>query len=146
MSELSDLLEGLDFGAIGDELKDGAAHLIARLNGKLDYEEKRIFAWVMTKLGASDTTIAEDPGGLHDYVHGTGDVDQSGQAGGEGGVPAGAPVAADTPAADVPVSDVSTASPTTDPESLGVVDGAQGEGTVGAGGDPTAVDNGQPIK
>jgi hypothetical protein len=145
MSELSDLLEGVDFGAIDDELKDRAAHLIARINGKLDYEEKRIFAWVMAKLGASSTAVAKDPGDAISFVHGTDEADQSGQAGGESGVPAGAPVTADQPAAAVPVDELSTQSPTTDPASAGVVDGAQGEGTVGDGGDPTPVDSGQPV-
>jgi uncharacterized coiled-coil protein SlyX len=102
MSELSDALA--EVTAAIDEEDAELARLLedfgARVNGKLDANEKDQFVQIVHRLAAHDALIeSADP------------------------TPSATPV---VPSEQVP-------------------DGAQGVGTVGAGGDPTAVDSGQHI-
>jgi len=114
MSELSDALA--EVTAAVDEHDSELARLIedfgARVNGKLDANEKEQFTQIVHRLAASDALIEQaDPS---------------------------AP-------ATVPSSDSAPAEGIGNTTGGAVQDGAQGVGTVGQGGDPTAVDSGQPI-
>jgi uncharacterized coiled-coil protein SlyX len=102
MSELSDALAEVTaaIDAHDSELARLLEDFGARVNGKLDANEKDQFAEIVHRLAASDALIeSADP---------------------------------------APAATPSTASEQ-------VPDGAQGVGTVGAGGDPTAVDSGEHI-
>lgn len=114
MSELSDALA--EVTAALDEHDAELARLLddfgARVNGKLDANEKEQFATIVKRLAASDAVIEQaDPS---------------------------AP-------ADVPTSDSAPADGIGNTTGGAVQDGAQGVGTVGQGGDASAVDSGQPI-
>ena len=117
MSMLSDLLKPVtdELEAIEPKVAEKAHHLLARLNGKLDEEEQMLFAWVTKKIAALDALIPE--------------VDDSEE-------PTGGPV---------PVGPYVQPEQLGDPSATGVADGAQGAGTVGDGGDATAVDSGEHI-
>lgn len=124
MSELYRLLKPVtdELHKLGNDLAEKLPTLLARLNGKLDEEEKRLLAWVTTHLAASDPIVdqptAQTPDELAEQT--TGESDQ-------------------TPAEQV-------ASPTSEPATdATTVDGAQGATTVGDGGDPNPVDAGQHI-
>lgn len=103
---------------IAPELVDSLHTLTARLNGKLDEEEARLLAWVTTHLAAQDAVIDEPTAETPDQL-----AEQT---------------TAEQEQATAPAQ-------LGDPSATGVVDGAQGAGTVGQGADPTAVDNGQPL-
>jgi ABC-type transporter Mla subunit MlaD len=114
MSELSDALA--EVTAALDEHDAELSRLLsdfgARVNGKLDANEKEQFSEIVHRLAASDAVIeSADPS---------------------------AP-------ATVPTSDSAPADGIGNTTGGTVQDGAQGVGTVGQGGDPTAVDSGQPI-
>jgi hypothetical protein len=111
VSSLHELLKPVtdQLEQLGEELAIKADHLFARLNGKLDEDEKRLLAWVTTHLAAADAIVDEPTAETPDELAEQREQDVSAQGG------------------EIPV------------------DGAQGEGTVGDGGDATAADSGQPI-
>lgn len=131
MSELYRLLKPVtdELHKLGNDLAEKLPTLLARLNGKLDEEEKRLLAWVTTHLAASDPIVdqptAQTPDELAEQT--TGESDQTSDETGQ------------SPAEQV-------ASPTNEPATdATTVDGAQGATTVGDGGDPNPVDAGQHI-